>query len=173
MDLQITCQLNISNQTLKRRPFGFSQSITRKLYFIEFSFFLHLSWIDMVFHMDHTLRPSAFPLFFLQDAKGLSLAGFISWLIWRSAYLTRVVSWRNRLYVAVNWATTFVFGRDNSRIGWYSPSDNHFLFSCMVHTMHLLLIEEENVIQPTLKMHGMRWRSNKFLSSSTKSWDCM
>ncbi|KAJ8629118.1 hypothetical protein MRB53_022441 [Persea americana] len=52
-----------------------------------------------------------------KDAKGLSLAGFISWLIWRSAYLTRVVSWRNRLYVAVNWATTFVFGRDNSRIG--------------------------------------------------------
>ncbi|KDP20905.1 hypothetical protein JCGZ_21376 [Jatropha curcas] len=52
-----------------------------------------------------------------KDAKGLSLAGFLSWLIWRSAYLTRVVSWRNRFYVAVNWATTLVFGRDNSRIG--------------------------------------------------------
>ncbi|KAG6776983.1 hypothetical protein POTOM_016780 [Populus tomentosa] len=52
-----------------------------------------------------------------KDAKGVSLAGFVSWLIWRSAYLTRVVSWRNRFYVAVNWATTLVFGRDNSRIG--------------------------------------------------------
>lgn len=52
-----------------------------------------------------------------KDAKGLSHAGFVSWLIWRSAYLTRVVSWRNRLYVVVNWATTLVFGRDNSRIG--------------------------------------------------------
>ncbi|OMO65079.1 FAD-dependent pyridine nucleotide-disulfide oxidoreductase [Corchorus olitorius] len=52
-----------------------------------------------------------------KDAKGISLAGFISWFIWRSAYLTRVVSWRNRFYVAVNWATTLVFGRDNSRIG--------------------------------------------------------
>ncbi|KAK1325167.1 hypothetical protein QJS10_CPA01g02339 [Acorus calamus] len=52
-----------------------------------------------------------------KDAKGLSHAGFVSWLIWRSAYLTRVLSWRNRFYVAVNWATTFVFGRDNSRIG--------------------------------------------------------
>ncbi|KAL9355555.1 hypothetical protein Peur_053525 [Populus x canadensis] len=52
-----------------------------------------------------------------KDAKGVSLAGFVSWLIWRSAYLTRVVSWRNRFYVAVNWATTPVFGRDNSRIG--------------------------------------------------------
>ncbi|KAB2603782.1 internal alternative NAD(P)H-ubiquinone oxidoreductase A1 [Pyrus ussuriensis x Pyrus communis] len=52
-----------------------------------------------------------------KDAKGISLAGFLSWFIWRSAYLTRVVSWRNRFYVAVNWATTLVFGRDNSRIG--------------------------------------------------------
>ncbi|PKI61549.1 hypothetical protein CRG98_018045 [Punica granatum] len=52
-----------------------------------------------------------------KDAKGIAHAGFISWLIWRSAYLTRVVSWRNRFYVAVNWATTLVFGRDNSRIG--------------------------------------------------------
>lgn len=51
-----------------------------------------------------------------KDAKGLSLAGFTSWMIWRSAYLTRVISWRNRFYVAVNWATTLVFGRDNSRI---------------------------------------------------------
>ncbi|CAL0312031.1 unnamed protein product [Lupinus luteus] len=52
-----------------------------------------------------------------KDAKGLSLAGFVSWFIWRSAYLTRVISWRNRFYVAVNWATTLFFGRDNSRIG--------------------------------------------------------
>ncbi|KAL5814794.1 hypothetical protein ACOSQ4_025435 [Xanthoceras sorbifolium] len=51
-----------------------------------------------------------------KEAKGLSMAGFVSWFIWRSAYLTRVISWRNRFYVAVNWATTFVFGRDISRI---------------------------------------------------------
>ncbi|GAV66600.1 Pyr_redox_2 domain-containing protein [Cephalotus follicularis] len=51
-----------------------------------------------------------------KDAKGLSMAGFTSWFIWRSAYLTRVISWRNRFYVAINWLTTFVFGRDISRI---------------------------------------------------------
>jgi NADH:ubiquinone reductase (non-electrogenic) len=51
-----------------------------------------------------------------KEAKGLSLAGFVSWFVWRSAYLTRVISWRNRFYVAINWATTFVFGRDISRI---------------------------------------------------------
>ncbi|XP_039169754.1 internal alternative NAD(P)H-ubiquinone oxidoreductase A2, mitochondrial-like [Eucalyptus grandis] len=52
-----------------------------------------------------------------KDTKGISHVGFVSWLVWRSAYLTRVVSWRNRFYVVVNWATTLVFGRDNSRIG--------------------------------------------------------
>lgn len=51
-----------------------------------------------------------------KEGRGISLAGFISWFVWRSAYLTRVISWRNRLYVAINWATTFVFGRDISRI---------------------------------------------------------
>ncbi|KAG2709156.1 hypothetical protein I3760_05G225600 [Carya illinoinensis] len=51
-----------------------------------------------------------------KEAKGLSMAGFVSWFIWRSAYLTRVISWRNRFYVAINWLTTLVFGRDISRI---------------------------------------------------------
>lgn len=54
--------------------------------------------------------------YLLQEEKGLSLAGFLSWFVWRSAYLTRVISWRNRFYVAINWATTLVFGRDISRI---------------------------------------------------------
>ncbi|KAK9727123.1 hypothetical protein RND81_05G259600 [Saponaria officinalis] len=51
-----------------------------------------------------------------KDAKGLSLKGFPSWFIWRSAYLTRVISWRNRFYVAINWLTTLLVGRDISRI---------------------------------------------------------
>ncbi|GAB2234942.1 hypothetical protein Drorol1_Dr00004215 [Drosera rotundifolia] len=51
-----------------------------------------------------------------KEGRGLSLAGFVSWFIWRSAYLTRVISWRNRFYVAINWLTTMIFGRDMSRI---------------------------------------------------------
>ncbi|KAK1396715.1 Internal alternative NAD(P)H-ubiquinone oxidoreductase A2, mitochondrial [Heracleum sosnowskyi] len=51
-----------------------------------------------------------------KEGKGLSLAGFVSWFIWRSAYFSRLVSWRNKLYVAVNWATTGAFGRDISRL---------------------------------------------------------
>lgn len=49
------------------------------------------------------------------EKGGLSMTGFKSWLVWRSAYLTRVISWRARLYVAFNWGTTFLFGRDISR----------------------------------------------------------
>jgi NADH:ubiquinone reductase (non-electrogenic) len=49
------------------------------------------------------------------EKGGVSMTGFKSWLVWRSAYLTRVISWRARMYVAFNWATTFVFGRDISR----------------------------------------------------------
>jgi len=55
-------------------------------------------------------------LWLLQEAKGLALAGFLSFFIWRSAYITRVVSWRNRFYVFINWITTVVFGRDISRL---------------------------------------------------------
>ncbi|ESW30697.1 hypothetical protein PHAVU_002G175300 [Phaseolus vulgaris] len=51
-----------------------------------------------------------------KEAKGLALAGFLSFFIWRSAYITRVVSWRNRFYVFINWITTVVFGRDISRL---------------------------------------------------------
>lgn len=49
------------------------------------------------------------------EASGFSMTGFKSWLIWRSAYLSRSISWRARLSVAFNWATTFLFGRDISR----------------------------------------------------------
>lgn len=82
-----------------------------EIYVSFFCWFLWNSWSNETFvHVQY--------MYNVQDERGLSLAGFISWLIWRSAYLTRVVSWRNRFYVAVNWATTLVFGRDNSRIGW-------------------------------------------------------
>ncbi|MCD7467683.1 Internal alternative NAD(P)H-ubiquinone oxidoreductase A1, mitochondrial [Datura stramonium] len=47
--------------------------------------------------------------------KGVSIAGFVSWFIWRSAYLTRVVSWRNRFY-GYELGTTLIFGRDNTKI---------------------------------------------------------
>jgi NADH:ubiquinone reductase (non-electrogenic) len=49
------------------------------------------------------------------SSKHLSVAGFLSWIAWRSAYLTRLGSFRNRCVVAFDWLMTLVFGRDLSR----------------------------------------------------------
>lgn len=45
----------------------------------------------------------------------LSVAGFASWIAWRSAYLTRLGSIPKRLTVAFDWTLTLLFGRDMSR----------------------------------------------------------
>lgn len=47
--------------------------------------------------------------------KTVSWAGFSSFIAWRSAYLTRLGSFKARLYVATNWTMTLLFGRDISR----------------------------------------------------------
>ncbi|RYN45574.1 hypothetical protein AA0114_g8980 [Alternaria tenuissima] len=46
---------------------------------------------------------------------GGRLQGYVAWIIWRGAYLTRTVSWRNKVLVPVYWAVNWVFGRDVSR----------------------------------------------------------
>jgi NADH:ubiquinone reductase (non-electrogenic) len=38
-----------------------------------------------------------------------------TWLFWRSAYLTRIVSLKNKVLVLVDWIKTQVFGRDVSQ----------------------------------------------------------
>ncbi|MEK7794018.1 MAG: hypothetical protein AAB353_05795 [Candidatus Hydrogenedentota bacterium] len=42
-------------------------------------------------------------------------SGFATWLFWRSAYLTKLVSPKNKINVAINWFSTSIFGRDISR----------------------------------------------------------
>ena len=42
-------------------------------------------------------------------------AGFSSFLAWRSAYLTKLATFRNRFLVMTNWLYTAIFGRDVSR----------------------------------------------------------
>ena len=46
---------------------------------------------------------------------GGRLQGYVAWIIWRGAYLTRMVSWRNKVLVPVYWVVNWVFGRDVSR----------------------------------------------------------
>ncbi|EOA85161.1 uncharacterized protein SETTUDRAFT_163869 [Exserohilum turcica Et28A] len=46
---------------------------------------------------------------------GGRLQGYVAWIIWRGAYITRTVSWRNKVLVPVYWAVNWLFGRDISR----------------------------------------------------------
>ncbi len=41
--------------------------------------------------------------------------GIITYFFWRSAYLTRLVSLKNKVLVLLNWITTWLFGRDLSK----------------------------------------------------------
>lgn len=51
----------------------------------------------------------------LSDLPQAKLRGFPSWFLWRSAYLTRLGSWRLRMQVPLDWTKTLLFGRDVSR----------------------------------------------------------
>ena len=48
----------------------------------------------------------------LPQVKG---KGFTTWIFWRSAYLTRLVSFKNKILVVFDWFKAFLFGRDASR----------------------------------------------------------
>lgn len=41
-------------------------------------------------------------------------SGFVTWLFWRSIYITKLVSLKNKILVLFDWFKTFVFGRDVS-----------------------------------------------------------
>lgn len=51
----------------------------------------------------------------LADLEHIKGRGRSAWLLWRSAYLTKLVSWKNKILVLIDWMKTFIFGRDISR----------------------------------------------------------
>lgn len=51
----------------------------------------------------------------LADLESVKGRGFATWLFWRSAYLTRIVSLKNKTLVLFDWLKTAVFGRDLSK----------------------------------------------------------
>lgn len=51
----------------------------------------------------------------LADLPQVKGRGFSTWIFWRSAYLTKLVSWKNKVLVVFDWIKTFLFGRDSSR----------------------------------------------------------
>lgn len=51
----------------------------------------------------------------LADLASVKGHGFSSWLFWRSVYVTRLVSFKNKFLVLFDWFKAFMFGRDISR----------------------------------------------------------
>lgn len=50
----------------------------------------------------------------LADLPTIKGKGFSTWLFWRSTYLTKLVSWKNKILVVFDWWKTLIFGRDIS-----------------------------------------------------------
>ncbi|RYY35135.1 hypothetical protein EON62_02745 [archaeon] len=46
---------------------------------------------------------------------GAKIRGALAWFVWRSAYLTKLGSWRNRMQVPLDWSRTLLFGRDTTQ----------------------------------------------------------
>ena len=49
------------------------------------------------------------------QSQGHGVSGRAAWLVWRGAYLTKSVSWRNKVLIPVYWFINWLFGRDVSR----------------------------------------------------------
>ncbi|KAI2613276.1 FAD/NAD(P)-binding domain-containing protein [Hypoxylon sp. NC1633] len=51
----------------------------------------------------------------IHQSSADELTGWMAWLLWRTAYLTRSMSVRNKITVPFYWAMSWIFGRDISR----------------------------------------------------------
>lgn len=50
----------------------------------------------------------------LGDTPGVRWKGWIAWIMWRSIYLTKLVSIRNKVRVLFDWVRGWIFGRDTA-----------------------------------------------------------
>ena len=50
------------------------------------------------------------------EVSKLRFSGHMAWLLWRSVYLTKIISWRKRLRVMLDWFLDFFDYRDISRL---------------------------------------------------------
>ncbi|KXJ94555.1 pyridine nucleotide-disulfide oxidoreductase-domain-containing protein [Microdochium bolleyi] len=51
----------------------------------------------------------------IHQSSADELKGWAAWVLWRTAYLTKSMSIRNKIMVPVYWAISWIFGRDISR----------------------------------------------------------
>jgi NADH dehydrogenase FAD-containing subunit len=50
-----------------------------------------------------------------REGKSRGIKGWVAYLLWRGAYATMTLSWRNRILVPIHWMIVKMFGRDVSR----------------------------------------------------------
>jgi NADH:ubiquinone reductase (non-electrogenic) len=50
----------------------------------------------------------------LADLESFKGRGWATWLFWRSTYLSRIVSFKNKVLVLFDWMKALAFGRDSS-----------------------------------------------------------
>ncbi len=51
----------------------------------------------------------------IHQSQADELKGWAAWVVWRGAYLTKSMSWRNKFLVPVYWVVSWIFGRGISR----------------------------------------------------------
>ncbi|KAK4043995.1 pyridine nucleotide-disulfide oxidoreductase-domain-containing protein [Parachaetomium inaequale] len=51
----------------------------------------------------------------IHQSQADELRGWVAWVVWRGAYLTKSMSWRNKMLVPVYWVVSWLFGRGISR----------------------------------------------------------
>jgi NADH dehydrogenase len=52
------------------------------------------------------------------ETAGLAFSGLPAWLLWRSVHLARLIGWKNRVRVALDWIIASLFTRDLSKLEW-------------------------------------------------------
>lgn len=52
----------------------------------------------------------------LGQIKGVLFSGGIAWLLWRTVYLFKLISWRKKMNVALDWTINFFLPRDISKL---------------------------------------------------------
>eukprot|EP01123_Difflugia_compressa_P009377 TRINITY_DN3093_c0_g1_i2.p1 TRINITY_DN3093_c0_g1~~TRINITY_DN3093_c0_g1_i2.p1 ORF type:complete len:121 (+),score=25.92 TRINITY_DN3093_c0_g1_i2:241-603(+) len=53
----------------------------------------------------------------IMDSKWYKGTGLLSWILWRSVYLTRLEFIKNKFQVPFEWLRTFIWGRDVTTFG--------------------------------------------------------
>jgi len=52
------------------------------------------------------------------EIAGLAFSGLPAWLLWRSVFLAKLVGWKNRIRVALDWLVGAFFERDVAKLEW-------------------------------------------------------